>query len=401
MAPNPVKRDVLIIGLISIGHGVSHFFHLILPPLFPWIKDAFDLSNAQLGFLMSVFFITSGVGQTLAGFFVDRYGAIRALLLGLTLSGIASLGFSLSFSYFSLIGFASLAGLGNSVFHPADYSLLNKKIHTKRLGHAYSTHGISGALGWAIAPVFLVGLTSLFNWRVAIAASSLVAFGALALLYINRRLLSNENESSDSELTPSTLNANGFKFLKLKAVWMCFSFFLISALAFGGIQSFAPAALSTIYPIPHTMAIAGITTYMLASAVGLLVGGFVVSMTDHHDRVIMLSLFIAGATAIITGLGLFQSWAVIPLLGIIGLGAGVAGPSRDMLVRAAAPKRSTGRVYGVVYSGLDIGLAIAPLIFGLLMDLNLSIWVFILIGLFQFSAILAATEVRHQRFATV
>ena len=149
------------------------------------------------------------------------------------------------------------------------------------------------------------------------------------------------------------------------------------------------------------MAIAGITTYMLASAVGLLVGGFVASMTDHHDRVIMLSLFIAGATAIITGLGLFQSWAVIPLLGIIGLGAGVAGPSRDMLVRAAAPKGSTGRVYGVVYSGLDIGLAIAPLIFGLLMDLNLSIWVFMLIGLFQFAAILAATEVRHQRFSSV
>ncbi|MDA0830716.1 MAG: MFS transporter, partial [Proteobacteria bacterium] len=172
------------------------------------------------------------------------------------------------------------------------------------------------------------------------------------------------------------------------------------ALAFGGIQSFAPAALSTIYSIPHTMAIAGITTYMLASAIGLLIGGFIASMTGRHDLVIMLALFIAGATAIITGLGLFQGWSVILLLGIIGLGAGVAGPSRDMLVRAASPKGSTGRVYGVVYSGLDIGLAIAPLIFGLLMDSNLSIWVFFLIGLFQFTAILAAIEVRHQRLVT-
>ncbi|MEK9963794.1 MAG: MFS transporter, partial [Betaproteobacteria bacterium] len=228
---NTVRHDYKIIGLIGLGHGTSHFFHLILPPLFPWIKLEFGLSNAELGLLMTAFFVVSGLGQILAGFVVDRFGAVSSIIAGLGLSGIASIGFSLSDTYGSLLVCAAIAGLGNSVFHPADYSLLNKKVNPARLGHAYSVHGISGALGWAAAPIFLVGFATLFDWRTAVAMSAIVAFVVLATLFINLR---SEGISDRSKFKFENQKAQpGLAFLKLKCIWMCFGFFLISALAFG------------------------------------------------------------------------------------------------------------------------------------------------------------------------
>lgn len=399
MSASDLKKDVFTIGLVSLGHGTSHFFHLILPPLFPWIKAEFALTNAEVGMLLTIFFLISGVGQTLAGFIVDKFGALPALVIGLALSGLASLGFAISQNYLSLIFFAGIAGLGNCVFHPADYTLLNNRVSVKRLGHAFSAHGISGALGWALAPVFLVGLTHLFDWRTAVAASSCVAFVVLVILYSSKALLGGTRGAVKTDAGRPKKMGN-FAFLRLKSVWLCFLFFMISALAFGGIQSFAPTAISEIYTIPYSIAILGITTYMLANAGGLIAGGFAASMTNHHGRVIGASLMIAGMTSIFTAFGLLGSWSVFPLLAIIGFGAGVAGPSRDLLVRAASPQGATGRVYGVVYSGLDIGIALAPLIFGLLMDLHLSIWIFVLIGCFQIGAILAATGVNSAKTET-
>ena len=400
MSTSDLKKDIFTIGLVGLGHGTSHFFHLILPPLFPWIKAEFALTNAEVGMLLTIFFLISGVGQTLAGFIVDKFGALPALVIGLALSGLASLGFAVSHNYLSLIFFAGIAGLGNCVFHPADYTLLNNRVSVKRLGHAFSAHGISGALGWALAPVFLVGLTHLFDWRTAVAASSCVAFIVLIILYSNKALLGGMRGAVKTD-TAKPKKMESFTFLRLKSVWLCFLFFMISALAFGGIQSFAPTAISEIYAIPYSIAILGITIYMLANAGGLVAGGFAASMTNHHGRVIGASLMIAGMTSIFTAFGFLGSWSVFPLLAVIGFGAGVAGPSRDLLVRAASPKGATGRVYGVVYSGLDIGIALAPLIFGVLMDLHLSIWIFIVIGCFQIGAILAATGVKSAKTGTV
>ena len=169
-ATQTLRTDAQVIGLVGLGHGTSHFFHLILAPLFPWLKDAFGLSYAELGLLMTVFFVVSGTGQALAGFIVDRVGALPVLLGGLTLSCMAALGLASSDSYAALMLFSALAGLGNSVFHPADFTVLNRRVSIPRLGHAFSVHGLSGALGWAAAPVFLAGLATLFHWRVALLA---------------------------------------------------------------------------------------------------------------------------------------------------------------------------------------------------------------------------------------
>ena len=392
------RRDAQVMSLVGLAHGTSHFFHLSVAPLFPWLKDAFGVSYAELGLLMTVFFIVSGVGQALAGFVVDRFGALPVLLGGIALLGLSALGLAFSHSYAMLVLFSGVTGLGNSVFHPADFTLLNRRVSTPRLGHAFSVHGLSGTLGWAIAPVFLAGIATLSSWRFALVGAAVLAFSVLAVLFFFRKLL--DPREVDAAVAESARKkdaaAGALGFMKVPAVWMCFAFFFISSISFGGIQSFAATALRELYDIPLAYATACITSYMLATAGGIVTGGFLAARTQQHEKVIAIAFAIAAAVSVLVASAVPPAGAVIALLGIIGFGSGVAGPSRDLLVRAAAPRNATGRVYGVVYSGLDIGLAGAPLMFGMLMDAHHPGWVFIGIGAFQALSLIAVLGVGEQ-----
>jgi len=288
------RRDAQVIGLVGLAHGTSHFFHLALASLFPWLKDAFVLSYAELGLLMTVFFIVSGVGQALAGFVVDRFGALPVLLGGIALLGLAALGLAASQNYPMLILFAGVAGLGNSVFHPADFTLLNRRVSVPRLGHAFSAHGLAGTLGWAFAPVFLAGIATIAGWRVALLAAAALAFIVLTALAAFRDLLDPREVQNAVVKSPRGASGNILGFMSAP-VWMCFAFFLISSFSFGGIQSFAPAALRDIYEIPFALATACITAYMLASAGGIVAGGFLATRTAHHDKVVAAGFAASGA----------------------------------------------------------------------------------------------------------
>ncbi|MES2933454.1 MAG: MFS transporter [Pseudomonadota bacterium] len=388
-----MRQDAKVIGLVGVAHGVSHFFHMILAPLFPWLKDAFSLSYAELGFLMSVFFLVSGVGQALAGFVVDRIGARAVLFAGIACLGVSALALSAAQNYGMLLAGSMLAGLGNSVFHPADFTLLNKRVSVARLGHAFSVHGITGNLGWAAAPVFLTVLADLFSWRTALFAAAFIPFTVLAVLLVYRDVLRTDEVKAAVASPHQEPDAHVLDFMRLPAVWMCFAFFFITSMAIGGIQSFSASSLRALYGMSLAWATAGYTWYMLASALGMVWGGFLASKTTRHDRTIGLSFLAAGGFALIIASGLVPSLIAVVLMGGIGFGAGVSNPSRDLLIRAAAPKNATGRVYGVVYSGLDIGLAGSPVLFGALMDANHPAAVFIGIACFQILAILTALSV--------
>ena len=389
------RQDAQVISLVGVAHGVSHFFHLILAPLFPWLKDAFSLSYAELGLLMTVFFVVSGIGQALAGFVVDRVGARAVLFSGIGFLGLSALVLSQANSYPMLLAGSMLAGVGNSVFHPADFTLLNKRVSAPRLGHAFSVHGISGNLGWAAAPVFLTAMAGLFDWRIALLSAAAVPFAVLALLVVYRDLLRTDDISA--AVTASKKSDSGdshlLAFMRLPAVWMCFAFFFITAMALGGIQSFSSSSLRELYGMSLASATTGYTAYMLASAAGMVWGGFLASRTLRHDRTIAIAFTAAGIFALVIAAGVVPPMVAVALMGAIGFGAGVAGPSRDLLIRSAAPKNATGRVYGVVYSGLDIGLAAGPVLFGALLDAGQPSMVFVGIGLFQCLAILTAVGV--------
>ncbi|WP_025916752.1 MFS transporter [Herminiimonas sp. CN] len=388
-----LQQDAKVIGLVATAHGVSHFSQLLLASLFPWLKVAFDLSYAQLGLLMTVFFIVSGVGQALAGFVVDKAGARTVLFAGLACLGTAALAMSLAPNYGMLLAGSMLAGLGNCVFHPSDFTLLNQRVSLSRLGHAFSVHGISGNLGWAAAPIFMTAIAAAAGWRVALFSAGLVAFAVLALLWVYRAVLATPAAHPAASHQAAVQDGALLDFMRLPSVWLCFAFFLITALALGGIQSFSSSSLRALYGMSLPLATAAFTAFMLASAAGMVLGGFLAARASRHDRTIALAFTFSGAMALIVATGAVPVWAALVLMGMVGLGAGVAGPSRDLLIRASAPKNATGRVYGVVYSGLDAGVAIAPLLFGALMDASRPAWVFICIGLFQMLAIVTAINV--------
>jgi FSR family fosmidomycin resistance protein-like MFS transporter len=383
------RRDAHVIGLVGLAHGTSHFFHLIVAPLFPWLKIQFGLSYAELGLLVSVFFVISGVGQATAGFVVDRVGALPVLLAGVALLGVSALALALAQNYPMLMLGAAIAGLGNSVFHPADFTLLNRRVSSLRLAHAFSVHGIAGTLGWAGAPVFLGGLAVTIGWRGALVGAAVLAFGVLALLVVNRGVLS-ADESPRSGHVSAKHAATSLGFLRVPAVWMCFAFFFITAMALGGVQSFMPAALHDLYDAPLSLASMSITLFMLSYAGGMIGGGFLAARTRHHERIIAAAFLLMAAMAMLIGTGWLPSPTIAVAIAVMGFGAGIAGPSRDLLVRAAAPRNATGRVYGVVYSGLDVGLSLSPLLFGALMDTHHPGGVFVLIGIFQAAALLTA-----------
>jgi FSR family fosmidomycin resistance protein-like MFS transporter len=363
-----LRSDAAIISVVGFAHGVSHFFHFVMPPLFPWLMRDFGLNFTQVGAAMTVFFVVSGVGQALAGFVVDRVGALRVLAFGVGMLSLAALSLSFAQNYPMLLASAGLAGLGNCVFHPADYSLLNRRVSTLRLGHAFSVHGLSGSLGWAAAPPFVLALAAVGGWRAAALGACGVGCVALVLLLANRRRL----DDTQARAEGTRRDGGSLSFLGVGVVWMCFSFFLVAVMAFGGLQNFAAPIFQRTYGVSLAVATTGLTAYLLANAAGTAAGGFVASRGQHQERMIAGALALAAMCSIALASATVPAWSLAVLMGVMGFGVGFTGPSRDILVRRAATSRfgtgAYGRIYGFVYSGIDTGLAIAPMVFGPLMD---------------------------------
>jgi MFS family permease len=386
-------------GLVGLAHCISHFSQLLLPPLFPWLKDAFHASYAQLGLLLTVFFVVSCSVQALSGFVVDRFGPRPILFGGITLLAAAAFGFAASTSYAMLVGFAIVAGVGNGVFHPVDYTLLNRKIHASRLGHAFSVHGITGSLGWALAPAMLVPIALAFSWRVALASAGVLALVVLVVLMVNRSRLTIDMTSAAAPRAAKAraAGAASVDFLAIPAVWMCFGFFFLYAVVLGGIQAFAPEAARQLHAVPTRWAAMCLTFYMVASAGGMVIGGFLAADPSRCERIVAVGFSVAAVIAVTIGYAPVAPLAVPVLFALMGAAAGMAGPSRDLIVKRAAPENATGRVYGVVYSGLDIGQAFAPLVFGPLLDMHRPADVWLGIAIAQALLITTAVNVRKAR----
>ncbi|TFW19830.1 MFS transporter [Duganella callida] len=387
-----LRQDARVITLVGLAHGTSHFYHVILAALIPWLKPEFGLSYSELGLLMTIFFVVSGVGQAMAGFVVDRLGARTVLFSGIALLGLSAVMLSSAHSYVQLMLGALLAGCGNSVFHPADYTLLNQRVSKARLAHGFSVHGISGNIGWALSPLFLTFMAGRTDWRTALLCAALLPLAVLALLVANRHAL-RPAPAATAAPGKAAEAASPFGFLKLKVVWLCFAFFLISAVALAGIQTFAATSLVSLYGMSLATATSAYTCFMFASAAGMAYGGFLGAGSRNHDRIIMLAFASAAVLALVLAAAAVPAWMAVVLMGLIGLVTGIAGPSRDLMIRAAAPANATGRVFGVVYSGLDSGLALGPLLFGALMDAHHPAAVFVFIGLFQALVILTTLGV--------
>ncbi len=359
-----LRQDARVIGLVGLAHGTSHFSHLLLAPLFPVFIRNFGLDFSDVGLLMSLFFVVSGSGQALAGFVVDRLGARPVLFGAITLFLLAALVASQVTGYAGLVLVAMLAGLGNAPFHPIDFTILNQRVSAPRLGHAFSAHGLSGNLGWALAPAFLMGITAITDWRTAYLSAAVLYAIVLAVLFWNRDTLHTDVVVRH----PDAPRGADLDFLKLPVVWWCFAFFLLSTMTLAVVQSFAPSILKALYNVSFEAATLTISAYMLCGALGMLVGGFVATTTEHSDRVVALAMTAGAVLLLVCATGALGGAGTMTALAATGFAVGIGGPSRDMMIKKATPQGATGRVYGTVYSGLDVGFALSPMIFGAFMD---------------------------------
>ncbi|MFO1333799.1 MAG: MFS transporter [Piscinibacter sp.] len=368
-----LRDDARTIALIGLAHGTSHFFHMLLPPLFPLFIRDFGLSYSELGLLVSTFFVISGIGQALAGFLVDRVGARPVLFAALSCFVLAALAAASAQGYAGLMLASALAGLGNSPFHPVDFTILNKRVSQPRLGHAFSVHGISGNLGWAAAPVFMAAITAATgSWRWAAGGAGLWALIVLATMLLNRHAIDDRSVSwPHAGTAKSAAGASAehpLAFLRLPSVWLCFSFFFWSTCALSAVQSFAGPALGKLHDLPLAVTSFVVTGFMLCGAAGMVVGGFLAARGERLERTIAACLLGAALLLFLASLPALPGLLAAAVAALAGFGTGLAGPSRDMLIKRAAPPGATGRVYGTVYSGLDLGFALAAPAFGAILD---------------------------------
>ena len=360
----PLKQDASIIALVGLAHASSHFAHLLLPLMFPVFMKEFGLSYSEVGLLMTTFFVISGFGQAGAGFVVDRFGARPLLLIALSIFAVASVAASMVTAYTGLVLVAALAGLGNATFHPVDFTILNQRVSAPRLGYAFSAHGLTGNLGWATAPLFFAGISSALGWRTAYLAAAVMYVGILLLMVLQRDKL----KTQIAVVHPDQPVEHSMAFMKLPVVWWCFGFFLLSTMTMAVVQSFSVSILRAMHGVSVEAATLTLSAYMLCGALGMLVGGFVATRAASSDRVVALAMGSAALLLVLCGTGLLGGTLTMVVLASTGFAVGIGGPSRDMMIKKATPKAATGRVYGMVYSGLDTGLAVAPVLFGTLMD---------------------------------
>jgi MFS family permease len=382
-----VKNDATVIGLISLAHGMSHFFQLLLAPLFPFIKDELGVSYAALGFLVALFYALSALLQPFAGFVVDRYGARGVLLGGIAffVAGILVQAFATSYALLA-VG-AALGGIGNSVFHPADFAILNSRVSAPRLGYAFSAHGVVGYLGYAVAPVFSVSIGAAFGWQAALLTGAALGVGVLAVLVVNARHLGIERQPSQKTSIRSEASV-----LFTAPVVLCFVYFAVFAAGLAGLQSFGVSAIVEQYRVAATAASSALTAYLVAAALGILAGGFVAARVSRHDLIAAAGMAVNALAVLVIAMQVIPGAALPAALAVAGFASGIVAPSRDLIVRASTPPGAAGRVFGFVYSGLDVGSLTMPVFYGWMLDHGVPHAVFYTVAAFTTIAMLTVLQ---------
>ena len=395
------RRDLKVIALVAGAHGCSHFYQLVLPPLFPFITQALGIGFEQAGLLIACYYVTSGLAQTPAGFLVDRFGARRVLLCGLALAATSVTLMSQMPNLWAAIPIVVLAGLGNSVFHPADYSILSHSVSKSRMARAYGVHTLSGNIGWAAAPVTVLALASVVGWRGALAVVGISGLGVVVFLARQSGVLlsGRVGRTAPSAAAPKTLSASTLALLGSPPILLCFTYFALLSVSLTGNQTFMPAALNQLYGTSLAAAGAALSAYLLAGSLGVLLGGIAADRTQRHDGIVAAGLMMAAGIMLVVGFVPLSDPAIVAAVALAGFASGVTTPSRDMLVRGATPPGATGKVFGFVYSGLDLGAAVTPPVLGFFLDRGEPRMVFVLSAAALALTILTAFRVGRVRDA--
>jgi MFS family permease len=371
-APRQSKTDTSLRTLIAIStaHWVSHFHLFVLPMLFPFLKEQLGVGYIELGFALTVFAVVSGLTQAPIGYLADHIGARKILLMGLTLGGFALIMLGLHLSYSWLIASAVLLGLANSVYHPADYAILSAHMDEARMGRAFSIHTFAGFLGGAVAPAIVAALVATTGGHGALIVAGAVGPAvALLLLVVGIPDASAADRATDGVTTPQPN-------IVTPAIIVLTIFFMLLSLSNAGIGNFGVVALMSGYGSSFSAANIALTAFLGFSAIGVLAGGFLADRTRRHGQVAAVCFALNAAIVLVIAVMTLPLVLLAAAMAVAGFLGGVIAPSRDMLVRDAAPPGAAGRAFGIVSTGFNIGGIISPLLFGWIMDQDMPHWVF-------------------------
>ncbi|NKB44613.1 MAG: MFS transporter [Alphaproteobacteria bacterium] len=384
--------SVKVTGLVSLAHLYSHFFFFVLPPLFPLLRDDLSVSYTELGVLIVAFNIVSALTQLPMGILVDRLDAPKLLTAAVALQGLSLIVMGLAPSYWVLLAMMIPAGLANAVYHPADYSILNRSVASEMMGRAFSIHTVSGFVGSAFAPLVMVFLATTVDWQTAVIVVGSGGLLIAGILQLNRHIMADreaiDNSAGDPpQTTDINLKQTAALLLSLP-ILMGFVFWLFISVAHTGVSYFSVSAFDQMYDMPLATANIALTVFLAASSAGILVGGVLSDRTNRHDLIAIYGTIISGIAILTMGLADMAFASILIAMSIAGFASGLTAPSRDLLVRAVTPKKSMGTVFGFVSTGLNVGGVIAPLVFGVLLDGGRASNVFLIAGVFQIAIIL-------------
>ncbi len=382
-----------IVGLVSAAHFVSHYYILLLPPLFPFVRAEYGVSYTEIGLALAAFNVVSAALQTPAGFLVDWLGARILLIIGLLLGAVAFTVAGAFDSFWLFVAMFAIAGVGNTAYHPADYALLSHHVPARRIGHAFSIHTFSGMLGSAAAPGSLLLMQSIWGWRGAFIGAGVLGFAAAALLLT----MTDDNETTNAATPRGAETANvGWRLLLSPPILLNLAFFVLLALMSGGMYNYSVVALGALEGTPVAVANTALSANLLLAAIGVLIGGLVVGRTTRHSTVAGLGLVAIVALVLLIAYVGLGSWLLVLVMATCGFFFGVIMPSRDMIVREVTPPGSFGKVFGFVTTGFNLGGIVSPLIFGAIMDHGNPRLVFLLVAAFSALAIITvATRPRR------
>lgn len=377
-----------LIGAVCAAHFVSHYYIIILAPLLPFVRADYGVSYTEIGLALTAFNVVSTVLQTPAGFLIDRLGARLLLAAGLAIGGAAYLLAGLVPSFWFMVAMFALSGVGNTVYHPADYALLSRYVPAQRIGQAFSVHTFAGMLGGAVAPPTLLLMQSLWGWRGAFIGAGIMGFVVAAFVLMVRERGAAAPAAPKPDAASDSKPAN-WDLLLSPPILLNLVFFILLAVMNSGMSNYSVAALGMLYGTPVAIANTALTAMLVLSAIGVLAGGLVVTRTSLHAAVAALG--IAGAVVsagLIAAIDL-GTFALIAVMAASGFSTGVIAPSRDMIVREATPEGSFGKVFGFVTTGFNLGGIVAPMIFGALMDAGHPRLVFVGVAVVALMAVLA------------
>jgi MFS family permease len=367
--PSAARLENRIVASISAAHFVSHYYILLLPPLFLFVRDEYQVSYTELGLALTAFNVVSAVLQTPAGFLIDRVGPRVILIAGLLIGAAAFAIAGLVNSFWVLVAMFGIAGIGNTVYHPADYAILSERVSAERIGQAFSVHTFAGLLGGAVAPISLLTMQSLWGWRGAFLGAAALGFAVAALLLIQRDPEGDAaHAAAKAKKAAEGSTSSDWRLLMTPAIIINLLFFILLAMSNAGLNNYTVVALEALYGTSPVIANAALSALLFMSALGVLAGGVLVGRTSRHAWVASIGLTVTALASVLVGVVDLWPAALLVVMGICGFFIGVIMPSRDMIVRAVTPPGAFGRVFGFVTTGFNIGGMVAPVVFGLMMD---------------------------------